>query len=333
MIQKGSATVLFACVVLGISVQVPALESGPRVVVRRFCQADGLGQRVQVAGWAAIAPLVRWLLEPAWDHVVLIDSYQVGSPHAVEDGSVAIEVHYAVIGDVSALGLDTAVHLETVEFRVDGTSGTWRVLGPPPPPHIFASRVDVDAMRESLQFGGPNFLPNTICIQQVLQSAGRNVAYVPTVDLLFSGTYRAVDKPKVGDLAVYLRDGAPYHVGVFEADDRIVSSTLNAGIVRTTPDAFPGEVKYLRLAEPEPEIEAMLTPTPTVAAESPKPTPTKTVATPLRPRSSPTVKRGKGHTPKRHASRAQPSKRKRVKKARGGKTPKRPTPIATRQVP
>jgi len=55
----------------------------------------------------------------------------------------------------------------------------------------------------------------------------------------------------VGDLVVYLRDDAPYHVGLLEAENQVVSSTLNAGIVRTTIDAFAGDVRYLRLIEPE----------------------------------------------------------------------------------
>lgn len=331
--RKGSASVLFACAIVAVATEVPALESGARVVVRRFCQADGLGQRVQPAGWAAIAPLVAWPLEPAWDYVVLIDGYQVGVPYAVEDGGLAIEVRYAVIGDVSALGLDTAVHVETAEFRMDGADGTWRILGPPLPPHIFASLVDVDATRESLQGGGRNFLPDTVFIQQVLRSNGWNAAFVPTAELLQSETYRIVDKPEVNDLAVYLRDGVPYHVGVFEANDRIVSSTLNAGVVRTAPDAFPGEMKVLRLAHAERAVEMTPVPAPSAAADLVRPSPARSVTAPPRPGPSPRVTGARHHTQKRHPSLAQPSKRKRVKQVRGGKTTKRPTPIATRQTP
>jgi len=333
MSWKASAAVLAACVVLGTGVPVAGVESGPQAVVRQFCQADGLGQRVQIAGWAAVAPLVTWSLEPAWDHVVLIGGYEVDSPRRLEDGGVAIAVRYAVIGEVSALGLDTAAHMETVEFRMDVANGVWRVLGPPLPPHIFAYRVDVNAVRHSLQFGELNFLPNSLFIWQEFHSAGWNVAFVPTIDLLNGQTYGAVDKPKAGDVAVYLRDGVPYHVGVLEADDLIVSSTLNAGIVRTTPDAFPGEIQYLRLVEPEPVVEAMPRPTPTVAAGSAKASPTRTVAAQQRARPSPRVKRGKGNAPKSHRSHARPSKRKHVKPSRAGRKPKRPTPIATGQVP
>jgi hypothetical protein len=333
MSRKASATLLAACVVLGTALPVAAVKSGPQAVVRQFCQADGLGQRVQIAEWAAIAPLVTWSLEPAWDHVVLIGGYEVDSPRTLEDGGVAIEVRYAVIGEVSALGLDTAVHRETVEFRMEAANGVWRVLGPPLPPHIFAHRVDMDGLRRSLQFGGLNFLPNSIFIWRMFQSAGWNVTFVPTIDLLNGSTYRAVDKPKVGDVAVYLRDGVPYHVGILEADDRIVSSTLNAGVVRTTPDAFPGEMRYLRLVQPEPVVEAMPRPTSTVAAGSAKASPTRSAAVQQRGRPSPRVKRGKGNAPKSHRSHAQPSKRKRVKPSGAKRKLTRPTPIATGQVP
>lgn len=333
MLRKGSASVLFACAILAAATEVPAVESGPRVVVRRFCQADGLGQRVQIAGWAAIAPLVTWTLEPAWDHVVLIDGYQVGVPDSAEDGGLAIEVRYAVLGDVSALGLDTAVHLETVEFRVEAADGAWRILGPPPPPHIFASLVDVDAMRESLQVGGRNFLPNTVFIQQVLRSSGWNAAFVPTAELLQGDTYRVVDKPEVNDLAAYLRDGVPYHVGVFEANDRIISSTLNAGVVRTAPDAFPGEMKVLRLAHAEPAVEMTPVAAPSPAPDLARPSPARSVGAPPHPTVSSAVTGRRRGTQERQSSRAQGLKRKRVKPVRGGKTTKRPTPTATRQAP
>jgi hypothetical protein len=326
MSWKASATVLTVCIVLGTAVRVAAVESGPQAVVRRFCQADGFGQRVQITGWAAIAPLVTWSLEPAWDRVVLIGSYQVDSPRVVGDGGVAVEVRYSVIGEVSAFGLDTAVHQEAVEFRMDTAAGSWRILGPPLPPHIFANQVDTDAVRRSLHFGGANFLPDSLFIWQRLHSAGWNAAFVPTIDLLNGQAYRAIDKPEVNDLAVYLRDGVPYHVGILEADDRIASSTLNAGIVRTTPDAFPGDITYLRMVEPEPGVEAMPAPTPPVATESAQPSPAPTVAARPRRKPSSTVKRAKGHAPKSRRSHAQTPKRKRTKPSKTRRKPKRPTP-------
>jgi hypothetical protein len=328
MSRKASTTVLAACVVLATAVPVDAVESGPQAIVGQFCRADGLGQRAQIAEWGAIAPLVAWSLEPAWDHVVLIGGYQVAPARWLEDGSVTIAVRYAVIGEVSPFGLDTAVHVETVEFRMEAANGVWRVLGPPPPPHIFAHRVDMDALRRSLEFGALNFLPNSIFVWRMFQSAGWNVAFVPTIDLLNGQAYRAVDKPKTGDLVVYLRDGVPYHVGIVEADDQIVSSTLNAGVVQTAPDAFPGEMRFLRLVQPEPVVEAMPSPALAPVAAPAEASPTRAAAAQQHSRPAPGVKRDQIKAPKAQRSDAQPSKGKRVKPSRDGRKLKRPTPIA-----
>jgi hypothetical protein len=236
----------------GITPGATAADLGPQGVVRAFCQIDGFGQRVSVAGWTEVAPLVGWTLEPAWDHVVLISGYSVDPPRSTQGGSMVVNVTYGVVGQLSAGGLDTSTNTESVVYEVQpsGDSG-WRIAGPPPPPHIFNNRVDVDGMRHSLENGGVNFLADTLFLWQMLRSAGWNVALMPTSSVLDGTVYRPIEKPAVGDVVVYLRDGHPYHVGLLEAENQVVSSTLNAGIVRTATDAFGGEVKYLRLIEPD----------------------------------------------------------------------------------
>ena len=234
-----------------------ASDRGPQGVVREFCQDDGLGERVNGRGWTNLAPLVAWALEPAWDHVVLISSYTVGAPRPDIQGTLAVDVSYAVVGQLSALELDATVYVETVTFRVQALDAEgWRIAGPPPAPHIFAHRVDIDQMRRSLQLGGANFVSDSLFVYQMLRYAGWNVAFERTADLLNGTTYRSVERPAVGDLVVYLRDDVPYHVGLWEAENQVVSSTLNAGVVRDAVAAFAGEVKYLRLVEPEADAAA-----------------------------------------------------------------------------
>jgi hypothetical protein len=324
---------LLVCLVLGVAGPVGAVEFGPQGVVRQFCQADGLGKRVSVAGWDELAPLVAWPFEPAWDHVVLIGGYEVGSPRSIENGGVWVDVRYAVIGQISALGLDAAVHIETTALRLDAADGRWRITGPPPPPHIFSHRVDVESTRHSLEVGGVNFLPNTIFVWRMFQSAGWDIPFVPTTDLLSGVPYRAVNVPKVGDVVVYLRDGVPYHVGLLEARDQVVSSTLNAGIVRATTDAFAGEVKYLRLVQPEPRLEPTPVPSLSPAGAAPPSSPVRTQTARPRRTATPMVKRAKRHSAKRPALRAQHSVRKRVTPGKGRKPATHPTPIARRKVP
>src|SRR5215475_3198987 len=91
---RRSVALWLLCASVASAVPVAAVESGPQGVVRQFCQADGLGLRVSPWGWSNVAPLVSWQLEPAWDEVVLITDYQVGPPHPVEGGALAIDVAF-----------------------------------------------------------------------------------------------------------------------------------------------------------------------------------------------------------------------------------------------
>jgi hypothetical protein len=94
----------------------------------------------------------------------------------------------------------------------------------------------------------------------MLRSAGWDVPYQTTSDLLNGAVFGSVDEPDPGDLVVYLRAGVAYHAGLLEAKGVLVSSTANAGLVRAPVEGFPGEVRYLRLLaqqaprprEPEP---------------------------------------------------------------------------------
>ena len=283
-----------------------AVESGPQGIVRQFCQADAFGRRVNMRGWPDVMPIVSWPFEPAWDFAILITGYDVGSPRPAQGGALEVDVHYTVVGQVSALGFDTNVFVETVTFRVDAPEEGWRILGPPPPPHVFGTHVDIELTRRSFEFGTLNFLPNSLIVWQMFRSAGWNVPFQRTTDLLTGTTYHPVEKPRVGDLVVYLRDDVAYHVGLLEAENRVVSSTLNAGIVRTTVDAFAGDVRYLRLIEPEPGL----------------------VRRP--PASTPAMAAGRKKEPTpRSSQRAQPSTRPRVKPTVGVVPPSpRRTPVA-----
>ena len=51
---------------------------------------------------------------------------------------------------------------------------------------------------------------------------------------------------EIGDLALYYDGDRPYHVGVVESDETVVSATLNGGIRRTPFGAFAGEIRYRR---------------------------------------------------------------------------------------
>jgi hypothetical protein len=194
------------------------------------------------------------------DCAVLIAGYEVGSPRPAENGALAIDVKYTVIGQVSAFGLETGPQVETVTFRVHAPEEGWRIIGPPPPPHVFGTRVDVAALVRSFENGTLTFLPDSLFVWQMFRSAGWNVPYQRTGDLLTGTAYRPVEQPRVGDVVVYLRDDVAYHAGLLEAEHLVISSSLNAGIVRTAVEAFPGDVRYLRMIQPEPVPTAEFVP-------------------------------------------------------------------------
>jgi hypothetical protein len=258
---------------------------------------------------------------------------------------LAVEVRYDIVGQLSPLGFDAEARAEVVTYWVQpDEQGNWHIVGPPPPPHVFANHVDIDATRRSLSAGGVNFLADTVFVWRMFRSAGWNVPFESTADLLSGATYRVVDDAKPGDLVVYLRDQAPYHVGLLEAEDQVVSSTLNAGITRTTVGAFPGEVRYLRLvqpavsvprqaypeAEPSPAVTPTIHLTPTTRANRPTPVATA-VKTKRRPtklsskRQIRTPMKKKAAKPSKLQRKAKPSARKRAKPKQQG-VPRRPRP-------
>jgi hypothetical protein len=264
---------------------------------------------------------------------VLISGYAVGPIKPGDGGRLLVGVDYSDVGQVSAFGFDATVQLETLSFELQASdSGRWRINGPPPPPHIFADRADIDAMRRSFEQGGLNFLPNTLFVWQVMRSAGWNVPFERTIDLPGGPAYRVVDQPATGDVVLYSRDGSPYHAGLLEGEDHVVSSTLNGGIVHTPLGAFAGDVTYLRLAQPD-RLPTAAVPSSAPAVNTPaaRPTPEARALRRLRTPTPRVSKRTKKPPPASRRA-AQLSARKHVKKPGRGKVKSapHPTPVATR---
>jgi hypothetical protein len=210
-----------------------------------------MGARLPGGRLREITGLLSWPFDPAWDRALLITGYRIGPTIPLDDGQLSVDVDYAVVGEATALGFDPGSHMERVTFVLDTPDGThWRIVSPMVPPHVFGHRVGTEELVAWLKEGRGAFVPSSLLVQQLLQAAGWDVPYIPTTDLLLSSSYGAVESPRKGDLVVYVQNEVPYHVGVLEGADRVISSTLNGGIVRTTANAFLGEVRYLRLIAP-----------------------------------------------------------------------------------
>lgn len=249
-----------------------ACGADPLATMSAFCRADGLGARLTARAWQdAVAPLVTWELEPAWDHVYSISGYEIGPPRL--DGSdVVVEVSYTILTDISAGGAVEGARLEAHTFRLiqPDPNGEWRVAGPPPAPHVFASEIDEKKMAAALDPQTGSYVSNSSFIWEMLRAAGWAVPYLDTAQLATAPQLTHTESPMFGDVVVYYDGANPYHVGFIDEDQHVLSATLNAGLRRTIADAFPGEHRYFRFrALPE-------TPTPgpaLTAEESTTPAP------------------------------------------------------------
>ncbi|HUI26690.1 MAG TPA: hypothetical protein VL403_11455 [Candidatus Kryptonia bacterium] len=291
-------------------------------VVRRFCQADGLGLRLDPRRWALVAPLVNWPLEPAWDRVFIVSGYQIQTPrHLAEHVEVPIE--YTVTATVAAGEVDTAVsgpQIVSVALHVEvDATGTWRIIGPPPVPYVFATQFDPAAVRASLQPDSTTYLSNSAFVWRMLAQAGWSIPYRSVHELRDPSLFAPVTEPTTNDVALFVGDDGPYHVGLVTADNLIASATINRGITQTTPDAFPGAVIYLHLLQSPAE-----TPTPPAVTDAgldqselaPAPTP---VATGTPTVAKPAKKPAHAPRPRKKRPRPQPTPKSR----------RRPAPHAT----
>lgn len=220
----------------------------PLKTVRAFCEMDGKGIRLGAGRWHEIRPLVAWQLEPAWDRVRLIRGYEIGSTRMVGE-QVEVVVTYTVVHDIRAKQINDDEHLETQIFHLaaDESSRDWLLQGPPPPPYLFDNMFDRMEIQRSLEPGSGSYRSASVLVWMLIRAAGLDFPYLDTQELGERRELETVDAGEPGDLVVYLDGAAAYHVGLLEAEDSVVSATLNAGVRRAPLGAFDGQVRFRRL--------------------------------------------------------------------------------------
>lgn len=255
----------------------PPVTASPRETARIFCRRDAMGDRLLARTWPNVAPLVDWILEPAWDRVALIDGYELSEARFENGETAVVEVTYHIAAEVRAGSVVREPRRETrkLRLRFDAESGWWRILGPPPPPHVFATQVDSDVMAASLATGTGDFLTASALVWRFLDDAGWKIAPFTADRAHQVAELAQVDTPEPGDIVLYYDDEGPYHIGIFEAEDRILSATLNGGVRRAPLDAFAGTVRYRRPRSDarEPTAEKTRSPAAPASGQRPGPSP------------------------------------------------------------
>jgi hypothetical protein len=219
----------------------------PLDTVRNFCRLDGVGDRLHPITWARVAPLVDWTLEPAWDRVVLITGYEILGPRADErSSSILVDVRYTVKSVVAADGIDNEPRIETVTYRLVSADGlSWKIAGPPPPPHVFDSRADAEEMAASLRGERGDFLSSSGFLWRAVIGQGNDVPFRVVTRVMDEWPTVEVREPRAGDVVVYYDpNDQPYHAGLVEEGGTVLSATLNRGIQRAPLDAFAGRQRY-----------------------------------------------------------------------------------------
>lgn len=135
------------------------LNKDPADLVKQYVSLDNKGARLDSMSYEVLKPYTTWRDEPAWGHMVVIESYEVAYDiqqwELVSNLEVLIPVTYRTLGSVY---WNTAVFIpdkqeEVVRFRVKAVNSRWKIVEPIMPPHVnqkrFLNHVREAALEET----------------------------------------------------------------------------------------------------------------------------------------------------------------------------------------
>jgi hypothetical protein len=119
----------------------PKLEPAMvRELVARYCRLDYAGARLNPPDWPKLQSVVSWPSNPDYSLFMITARFDVGNDAVSEHGKYLVMVRYRLLGkfDLSEGYLvDTANHVEDVQYTVAEVNGEWRVTDVEPGyPHV-----------------------------------------------------------------------------------------------------------------------------------------------------------------------------------------------------
>lgn len=260
--EKRISTFVLGCIALLIPAAALARgDTDPLDVAKRFVRMDGEGKRLRRSTWRAVAPLVSWEVEPAWDRVELIDGAQLGNIRTGTDHA-EVEVTYVVASEVNAGKQSAADRVTqiTLSLQREDSTGAWRVLGPPQLPRVYRSHVvDTDDFVRSFEPDAENYTTSSSFLWRALRKSRSSQPYLLIKELATVDGFDTVETPEPGDVVLYLDGEVAYHGGIVTAGGTVLSATMNAGVIDLPLDAFAGVMRFRRPSSARPTAKVVPT--------------------------------------------------------------------------
>lgn len=131
------------------------VKKDPSGVVKTYFSLDMKGARLEALSWETMKPYIDWKEEPSWEHVVVIENYEV-----VEDVTAweilgtmeaLIPVKFRVLGVMywETASFVPEAKVEEVRVRVKAVGDRWRIIEPRLAPHVGHKRL-INFVRQAL---------------------------------------------------------------------------------------------------------------------------------------------------------------------------------------
>ncbi len=131
------------------------LKKDPSSMLKTYFSLDMKGARLEAMSWETLKPYIDWKEEPSWEHVVVIENYEV-----VEDVTAweilgtmeaLIPVKFRVLGVMywETASFVPEAKVEEIRVRVKAVGDRWRIIEPRLAPHVGQKRL-INFVRQAL---------------------------------------------------------------------------------------------------------------------------------------------------------------------------------------
>jgi hypothetical protein len=151
-------TILLLLAVVGTAdspAEIWDLKKDPAGLVKAYLSLDMKGARLEAISWETLKPYIAWKEEPSWEHVVVIENYEVVEDVATWEilgvMEVLIPVKFQVLGVMywETASFVPESKVEEFRVRVKAVGDRWRIVEPQLAPHVGQKRM-INFVRQAM---------------------------------------------------------------------------------------------------------------------------------------------------------------------------------------